>query len=735
MPCSQLILLLLPVLLESASIPTTIGSEGSAGVEGYQNCLKLQTWYNGETNRPPQYLDVLPGLGFDGLHYKDMGQVHIYNYSRCKVAVGGRFVIPDNTHLSPIQTSHYRINTEVFDHWENYTSLTSSGVKFGSDKHSKLSGSFSYEKLSVKENQVNFNAKTTRVVFRNRLFAVSLDPSAKLHPTFRDRIYEIAASIQNEDVDMATYLSELLIRDYGTHYTTSVEAGALMAQLQYISENYANQMQAKNLTNLAELSFPIFTLFSNSTFDFKITHSNNQTQYDSYKHHIEANDIFTVGGAPLTPELEVKNWLEDIPNKLGVIDRTADLLHFAVTPANFPELTPLTALNVSKYIKNATDMYFEINSKRGCLDYKARNFDFQANIRDDTTCHSDMSLDNNYFGGTYQTCSKDRKSRENLCEDMHLSKKHTCPDGYKKIKLHSGKVTKAIPYSKTKKRCTLYFFWCSDVTYTETLVSSAYYSVYWCVKSSESSQSSQYLFGGYFSSTTSNPFTGEQSCPPYFQEENIGVNNKICTSTNYSDLASPYAIKFGGFYSCSAGNPLANIPQSLLAKDKTLWPHGCAPGYSQHLVTVDSGCEISICLEQGLFDKGHVLPPVLPPFHQQPSYLPYWSGDRLGILGAENIYFLRETNGQWQSYSKDSADIKILLEKVRENTNSDNVMPEESDITDTSNDFRTTDAIPEHGNIAGVSRNANAALVLVILVIITIALCIPAIILYCYKKN
>ena len=71
----------------------------------------------------------------------------------------------------------------------------------------KIGASFSDEKQSVKANVVNYSSKTTRVSFRNRMYAVHLDSSAELHPNFKSKIYEIAASIQNNDTGLAQYLA------------------------------------------------------------------------------------------------------------------------------------------------------------------------------------------------------------------------------------------------------------------------------------------------------------------------------------------------------------------------------------------------------------------------------------------------------------------------------------------------------------------------------------------------
>ena len=175
-----------------------------------RNC-PAQTQYS--TDVAVRRLEVLPGHGFDNLRNLDMGQVHLYNYSTCKVTEDGKFMIPDSVYVVPLREGHYKFYADYFDHWDNYTSITSSGVNVDASSgislfgvlSFKIGGSFSKEKQSVKENQVNYNSKTTRVGFRNRVYAVHLDALAELHPTFKSKVYEIAASVQNNDTDLAQY--------------------------------------------------------------------------------------------------------------------------------------------------------------------------------------------------------------------------------------------------------------------------------------------------------------------------------------------------------------------------------------------------------------------------------------------------------------------------------------------------------------------------------------------------
>ena len=83
-----------------------------------------------------------------------MGQVHLYNYSTCKVTEDGQYMIPDSVFVVPLKEGHYKSYADYFDHWDNYTSITSSKVNvgYGGSVFSlfKISGSFSREKQSVR---------------------------------------------------------------------------------------------------------------------------------------------------------------------------------------------------------------------------------------------------------------------------------------------------------------------------------------------------------------------------------------------------------------------------------------------------------------------------------------------------------------------------------------------------------------------------------------------------------
>ena len=114
----------------------------------YHNCL--------DDNSMPYRLEALPGLGWDNLRNRVSGMVILLNYSQCRTTEDGRYLIPDDVFVTPIKESKASLNSELIDHWSNYSSMTSTTVNVEAHESlfGSISGSFSYEHQDVKKHQV-----------------------------------------------------------------------------------------------------------------------------------------------------------------------------------------------------------------------------------------------------------------------------------------------------------------------------------------------------------------------------------------------------------------------------------------------------------------------------------------------------------------------------------------------------------------------------------------------------
>ena len=250
---------------------------------------------------------------------------------------------------------------------------------------------------------------------------------------------------------------------------------------------------------------------SKISLDASAQQSTNQTDIDQFITKRTNSLIVTIGGPSFTQNLTLEEWQRGVVDKPVTIDRTGVPLYQAITPAKLPNMLYHTRNAVEEYLRAAIMQYYDINTRRGCTDPAANNFDFAANL-DDNTCEQ---MTNNFtFGGIYQRCSTSSSSRENLCtsgqqpvEQVNpLTGDFTCPPGYTAVSLHNGSITHTVQGTACHEECeSCGFLWLSDCCECRTVQrdyhSTAYYKTYWCAVLTDSphvSRNEGYLFGGYY---------------------------------------------------------------------------------------------------------------------------------------------------------------------------------------------------------------------------------------------
>lgn len=585
-----------------------------------RNCPTSQSY---DDSIPLNRMDVLPGLGFDNLRNVDMGQVYQYNYSTCRCTNDGKFLIPDDTFVVPMQQTQIRLFADYFDHWDNFTSLTAGSINTGIDTEilglETLNGKYSKEYQDVKYHQVKEKTKTARVYMRHIVYEVKLNPDAQLSQAFMSRIYQIASSLHNNNTDLAEHHAELLIRDYGTHFVTSIDGGAIFAKVDHIDEDFANSIDKTRLSNAATMNFPLFKLFNQSmNLGFSGSRNSDANDYDGNR---KATTIFTIGGPPITPDLNLTAWQFGVVDKIAAIDRRGDPLYYAITPSAFPLLNDSTLMNIVDLVRNAFRNYYEYNERQGCMDTRSRNFDYQANV-DGKNCNVTASSTGLSFGGVYQMCSGKFSSR---CSINPRTGWYSCPSGYTTVNLANGTAGPKGVYSSN-------------------------YKGYWCAAHDVANTNKGYLFGGFYSPTSNNPLTGSQSCPPYYSGLAFLKEVTICLSNNY-EQAKAQAVPFAGFYSCNVGNPLAAPAVAIQTEND--WPQTCPVGYVHHPLAIEHGCEINICLLSDAFKSNTLHPPKRPPFGKQVT-----SNEVPLVVGARRRVIIRDDDGHWSAVKVDSAEAK-----------------------------------------------------------------------------
>ncbi|XP_031573634.1 macrophage-expressed gene 1 protein-like isoform X2 [Actinia tenebrosa] len=610
-------------------------------------------------------MEVLPGTGWDNLRNLNMGMVVWKNYSQCLTSEDGKYLIPDNTYVVPLKESNVVLNSELFDHWNNYSSMTSNSINaeghYTTDSGYTLGGKFSAEFESVKKHQVEDKAVTTRVQLRYKFYTVKAQPDMQLHPDFKSRLLDIAANLQCNNTAMARYMADLLVRDYGTHYVTSIDAGAILAKIDHVKSTYAATFNSDKSKITASASASFFGSFG---FGASYTHQTETKDLDTYLKNVAHSKIHTYGGPPYRANFSINQWEDGLPNNLVAIDRSGDPLHYAVTPEALPELPEFLALDLSRFVLKSIKSYYKHNSIKGCTDASSPNFNFQA-VLDDHSCKAPST--NFTFGGVYQTCSEVSGSpRSDACDAFRQKnpKKngYACPNGYDAVLIHQG-LTPTTCHWKCKS-------WWILILSCHNKCGYARYNTYWCVATGAVTDHSGYLFGGLYTKIAMNPVTGTASCPPKFYPQRFGPEGMyVCISDDY-ELAAQYSLPFAGFFSCSAGNPLAfrktaalasglELERALYSAGSSSWPKRCPTGYSQHLAIIDEDCEINYCVKANSLS----LPTIKRPPFQSPPRMNHNITIPLAIVNdvAGKVWFKDPNSLKWILATKSTV-IKFMAE-------------------------------------------------------------------------
>ena len=662
---------------------------------------------------PLYRMEVLPGAGFDALRSLDMGQVHSYNYSQCRVSNDGRYLLPDNVFLVPLLKSHVQVFSELIDHWDEYTSTTSTTVTLEAGFMSLVSGKFSDEYLSVKSHMYNDRSVATRVQIRNDLYKVKLQPNSELHPTFKSRLFEIAANIQNNNKEFAHYLAELTVREYGTHYITTMDAGAVLSQMDYIKSTAMDESDftKKDITASASANF-----LGKFSFGASFQHSDITNHTQRFVDNRTYSEVYSWGGPPFGPNMTVNDWEDGVPNAMVAIDRSGDPLHYAITPTALPEIPESTVYDVAHFIFQAITRYYKVNTRHGCTDMESANFDFQANV-DDKSCKPPNT--NFTFGGIYQVCSYASDQYEDLCnggpEPMRqanpLTGDTSCREPYVSVLLHSGQYSHTFRQQVCQKHCSWFGLKCHENCYLQPYTTTVNYEAYWCVAPGHTAQNSGYLFGGFYTSSAANPFLGTKSCPRYYTPLHFGEDMHICVSDDY-ELGFPFSIPFAGFESCTTGNPLAATNPSM--DNPSSWPHACPVGFSQHMVAVDENCEINFCIKAGSFNQLRTIPPRIPPYRKYKQMNPNTT-NTLVVIGTYGEIWFKNGDGEWvKEYGTENG--KDWVTGMLNLLPSGPVTKNDTKFVDTSSSSSSSSDTLSSGAVAGISISATLALCTIIAV-------------------
>ncbi|KAL2078303.1 hypothetical protein ACEWY4_025988 [Coilia grayii] len=534
-------------------------------------------------------LAVLPGGGWDNLRNLEMGRVMNVSYGHCQSTEDGAFFIPDEMFAAiPPEAGRLATNSEIILSWQDQRSCAAVSINAEVSFSFELNGMFSGDSERVKSRQIRSDSVAARIQVRNHVYTVKARPDFTLDPGFARQAEEIAEALANNQTRQATYLSERLVRIYGTHVITTVEAGALLVHEDYLKKSYVDQVGKSSASALAGDSF-----FS------KYHIPGNSTRKTEERRMYEGNvtDCFVQchGGDLFFPGMPLQKWHESTHNNLVAIDRDGLPLHFILNEEAFPHLSEPLVRGMAFSVYRAIKRYYEMNVRPGCTEPDSENFNFQANT-EDGSCEG---LTTEFsFGGVFQLCTSLTPNADVICNSYQQTNPDTghfsCREPFTSTLLLTD--VKEQDYSKQKWQDR-------NVCERANCVIRARIDTYWCSGSKNTAGFSGYRFGGLYSASATNPFTKSMSCPPEFFPQELLASGVIVCLSNDNKTGNQYSVPFGGFFSCESGNPFAEGFQS------------CPLQFSQHLAAIsDVGCAVYYCVMSKAFTEGELQPVLLPPY-------------------------------------------------------------------------------------------------------------------------
>ncbi|KAI4884959.1 hypothetical protein NFI96_030516, partial [Prochilodus magdalenae] len=573
-------------------------------------------------------LEVLPGGGWDNLRNLDMGRVMNISYFQCQTTEDGVYLIPDEVFVIPQKVSRVEMNSEIISSWLEQKSSTSISINAEVSYIFILNGKFSMENQRMKTHQVKENSVTSRVQVRDHLYTVRAYPDFTLDARFTHQAEEIADAIENNQTRLAEYLSEKMVLDYGTHVITSVDAGATLVQEDYLKSSYVSNMQSSQSSFSASAGA---SFFDTVKFDIGGKTSQETSEMRNYLGNITYSITLSHGGALFYPGITLEKWQESTLNNLVAIDRSGLPLHHFLSPSVFPNLPVPTVNKLAVFVEQAIERYYKINTRPGCVKPDSKNFNFQANV-DDDSCEGPST--NLSFGGVYMQCTS-LLDGDAICQELAVKNPATgsfsCQQSYTATLLLSETQERSYDTYECQRHCRScgflgLFTCCDNVCGNVYHVQRARTDTYWCSTNGVTPESSGYLFGGLYGPSVQNPITKSKSCPSnFFAQKFLSNGMMICLSNDYQ-TATKFSVPFGGFFSCQSTNLLAGRQSR------------CPPQFSQQLAAISDACQVLYCVHSSVFISDELLPIHLPPFTRPPL---------ISMVATNTVAVVTESDRTW----------------------------------------------------------------------------------------
>ena len=125
------------------------------------------------------------------------------------------------------------------------------------------------------------------------VYTLLANVNSGLDPDLKDRLLAIVELMRNNATQAAMYETQLIVRDYGTHYVSQAAVGLITEQYNYVSTDIQNQTELDEMKATSSAGFHAY-LFPGATVSTgKIVTDQMQKRLSTITRHVRIN---TQGG-------------------------------------------------------------------------------------------------------------------------------------------------------------------------------------------------------------------------------------------------------------------------------------------------------------------------------------------------------------------------------------------------------------------------------------------------------
>ena len=317
-------------------------------------------------------LGALPGSGWDNLRNNLQIRVIAVNFSECETTEDGVLQLPSGIQVIPVKNSKVDMSSTIIENMEDYKSVDSVSVNLNL-KLPEGHFSFSTDYQKTKEKMRKQRAMVSRSQLWFHRYTAITSPSIDLDPKFKNRLMDIAYSVQEGDMAIARYNAERLVADYGTHYIDRVDIGGILVQEDMVRSEYVKDMDNKKLDIAVTAGASFLDKYG---FDLGTKYTHSTEALNEYRRNCTESSVITYGGEPYREDFSINSWIDSLNKNLVVIDRDGDLISALISPEHFPGIPFKLIQETSQTIQKAIKDYYKYNTHYGCSDMDSPNFEF-----------------------------------------------------------------------------------------------------------------------------------------------------------------------------------------------------------------------------------------------------------------------------------------------------------------------------------------------------------------------